>query len=222
MNQPITPPTLPKSTEWPAEIECTPEEYLAHYAAEFYEYANGKAIKMSPIHTRHNQLTRYLLRLFDSYNELHPIGKIENAPFVMELPELGKSREPDIQIILDTNPGHYTPTAMIGPADICIEIVSPESMQRDYTEKLEDYEKGGVGEYWILDHLRRDARFYRQAERTNPNDPPLFVSCPIDADGNYRTPALPGLVLHVPALWRDPLPGVAQTYAMVEAMLKSE
>ena len=140
----------------------------------------------------------------------------------MELPEIGHFREPDLQIILHTNPGALTPTAMIGPADICIEIVSPESMQRDYTEKLEEYEKGGVGEYWVLDPMRRDARFYRQAERANPDDPPLFISCPVDADGNYQTPALPGLVLHVPTLWRDPLPGVAETYAMVEAMLKGE
>jgi hypothetical protein len=28
-----------------------------------------------------------------------------------------------------------------------------------------------------------------------------------DADGNYRTPALPGLVLHVPTLWHEQLPG---------------
>ena len=43
---------------------------------------------------------------------------------------------------------------MNGAADICIEVISPESVIRDRGEKFEEYERGGVGEYWIFDYLR--------------------------------------------------------------------
>lgn len=60
-------------------------------------------------------------------------------------------REPDVQVILDNYPGEFTEIGMIGPADICIEIVSPESVTRDRGEKFSEYEQAGVTEYWIID-----------------------------------------------------------------------
>jgi hypothetical protein len=45
----------------------------------------------------------------------------------MSLPNVPAAREPDLQIILKSNPHEHSPTLMRGPADICIEIVSPES-----------------------------------------------------------------------------------------------
>ena len=49
----------------------------------------------------------------------------------------------------------------------------------------------------------------------------VFVRQPEDADGNYRTPLLPGLVVHVPTLWREKLPGPGAVVRAVEAMLHS-
>jgi Uma2 family endonuclease len=42
---------------------------------------------------------------------------------------------------------------MDGAADIVIELVSPESVHRDYGEKLYEYEQAGVPGYWIIDPL---------------------------------------------------------------------
>lgn len=43
-----------------------------------------------------------------------------------------------------------------GPADLVVEIVSPESRLRDRGEKFAEYELAGVSEYWLLDpELRR-------------------------------------------------------------------
>ena len=123
-------------------------------------------------------------------------------------------REPDLQVILNDNPGTLRPTFMDGPANICIEVVSPESVQCDHDAKFDEYEKGGVTEYWILDPIHRETRFYRL------NHDGLYVVHQANQDGDYQTPQLPGLRLHVPALWLSPLPGPSVIIDSVRAMLQ--
>jgi len=191
------------------------DEYMEKYAADFCEWVGGTVIKMSPATLRHVLLSSYLLVLFQTYFAFRPIGKLVAAPFVMKLAESGRSREPDLQIILNTNPGELTATAMNGPADICIEIVSPESDERDYGEKFVEYEKAGVREYWIIDSLRDMTTFYRQ------NDVRRYIRQAEDQDGNYLTPLLPGFALPVSTLWADPLPTPPEIVQAVEALLQS-
>ncbi|MEO8609479.1 MAG: Uma2 family endonuclease [Chloroflexota bacterium] len=191
------------------------EDYLEHYAANFCEWVDGEVIRMSPIHENHDKLSLYLAVLLEAFFEIKPIGTVRHDPFVMKLSAIKVSREPDLQVILNTNPGNLTPTYMDGPADICIEIVSPESVTRDHGEKFEEYEKGGVPEYWIIDAIHKETRFYRL------NEEGVYVRQVEDADGNYRTPNLPGLTLHVPTLWQENLPGPGAVVQAVQAMLKN-
>jgi Uma2 family endonuclease len=188
-------------------------EYLEKYAEHYCEWVNGTVIKMAPATRRHDETVRYGARLLEAYFEIKPIGLIQQAPFLMRLPT-GVNREPDLMVILKSNPNELTATSMNGAADVCIEVMSPESVLRDRGEKFEEYEKGGVGEYWIWDILRAEALFYRR------NEEGVFIRHDADADGNYRTPMLPGLVIHVPTLWREKLPGPIAIGRAVEAMLK--
>ena len=41
-------------------------------------------------------------------------------------------------------------TYLDGPADLVVEIVSPESAGRDRGEKYYEYEAAGIPEYWLL------------------------------------------------------------------------
>jgi Uma2 family endonuclease len=170
----------------------------------------GEVIKLSPVSDEHDLLAIYLRIVFDTYFSFNPIGRAKNASFVMRLEE--SYHEPDIQVILDTNPGEFTKTGMLGPADICIEVVSPESVARDYGKKFEEYEKAGVREYWIIDPLRQECRFHRLQESK------LYALIAPDTDGFYRTPLLPKLALHVPTLWAAELPNPIEIVRAVEAM----
>jgi Uma2 family endonuclease len=191
----------------------TEEQYMQDYAADFCEWINGTVIKMSPVHAKHDGLTRYLATLLDAYFERKPVGQIRQAPFVMVLPEVKRRREPDIQVILDDNPHNLTPTDMQGAADIVIEIVSPESIERDYGEKLHEYERGGVPEYWIIDPVESGARFYRL------NDDGAYVLQ--EHSGTYSTSRLPGLQIDVAVFWQDSLPGPAAISQAVAQMLQT-
>ena len=190
------------------------DEYLENYAHNFYELEAGSLVNMSPIHEDHDQLSRYLAHLFDAYFELRPIGKIRQAPFVMKISDQA-GREPDLQIILNANTSNLTPTYMGSAADIVIEIVSPESVARDHGQKFEEYEKAGVQEYWILDPIRKEARFYHL------NEDGVYVRQETDNQGYYRTALLPSLTLHVPTLWQEKLPGPSVIVRSVEEMLKA-
>ena len=51
-------------------------------------------------------------------------------------------------------------TYLDGPADVVVEIISPESRLRDRGEKFAEYEMGGVREYWLIDSERHEADWY--------------------------------------------------------------
>ena len=159
-------------------IPVTADEYLERYAADHYEWVKGVVVKMSPVSKKHALLVDYLKDFFRAYFTLNPIGAVFSEPFIMRLDAVEVIREPDLQIILNTNPGQLTETGMIGPADICIEVVSPESVARDYGKKFEEYEKAGVGEYWLIDPLRQECRFHRLGDTasTRPSSPTSTTS----------------------------------------------
>lgn len=189
--------------------------YMADYAADHCEWVEGYVIKMAPAELKHNDLIGYLYALLNAYFEFTPLGRTVLQPFVMRLPAFpNRRREPDLIVVLNDNLPNLRPTYMDGPADICIEIVSEGSVERDYGDKFVEYEKGGVKEYWTLDPLRDESRFYRL------NEAGRYMRYAEDAQGGYRTPALPGFVLHVPTLWADRLPGPAATVELVKLMLK--
>ena len=52
-----------------------------------------------------------------------------------------------------------------GPPDAAFEIVSPESIERDYVKKRRLYEKHRVGEYWIIDEMKETVTLLRLNKR---------------------------------------------------------
>lgn len=206
------PATLPGGDIIAAQVALT--DFLTHYEGH-YEWADGFVIRMSPVTAHHDQLHAYLRQLFDAYFERQPIATVRSDPFLMRLDTLRVARQPDLQIILHTNPGQLTETAMLGPADVCIEIVSPGSARVDYGEKLIEYETAGVTEYWIIDPQRQTATFYRRAANG------LFAPVTLAVDQLYITPLLPRFALTIPTLWQRPLPTISQILVTVAAQFNT-
>ncbi len=188
------------------------DEFHARYDG-FYEWVRGAIIQMAPVSMRHDQLTAYLRVLLATYLQLNPVGVVHSAPFPMRLLDGETQREPDLQLILNPNRARLTDTYMNGPADVAIEVVSPESVQRDHGEKFAEYEAAGVGEYWIVDPLRDEARFYRLDEDG------VYIPQGTDSGSYYTTPALPRFRLYVPTLWQTELPTTMDVVGAVRAML---
>jgi len=187
------------------------EDYLEHYAYDYCEWVDGTVIQLFPAGKSHNALIAYLAFLFQIYFEWKPIGEVIILLFPMKLRVINRGRMPDLIVCINDNPHPSTATFIDGPADICVEVISPESVGRDRGKKFDEYERGGVPEYWLIDPLRKEARFYRLdiSGHYQAHDP---------EEGFYRTPALPGFMLQVSTLWQEKLPLPSAMFAAVEAM----
>jgi Uma2 family endonuclease len=192
-------------------VDVDEAAYWTDYAATHHEWVKGVVIKMSPVRLIHEQLVAYLRDLLRAYGSVQDIaGTVVGDPYIMRLPE--SNRQPDLQVILGDNQANLTDTYMDGPADLCIEVVSPGSVATDYGEKLAEYEAGGVREYWIIDPERRRAQFNRLDAAGLYQIPPL-----VD-DTAYQTPYLPGFRLPLATLWQSPLPDFGAVWQMAQAM----
>ena len=192
------------------------QDYLDVWAEQHYEWVNGELIALSPARIIHNRHVDYLRDLLRAYLVLRPIGELFSEPTPLRLSS-STYREPDLMLVLNEGSvGRLTDTAVIGAADLCIEVVSPESTKRDYAIKRGEYERAGVREYWIIDSDRATAVFNRLA------DDGRYVVIDPDASETYTTPLLPGLRLHVPTLWTVPLPNMMQVIESVRGMLNEE
>jgi Uma2 family endonuclease len=191
-------------------------EYLERYAAHHAEWVDGMVIELAPVTEEHDDLTRYLSHVLDAYLVFNPIGKARREPFAMRAQQDRRHfREPDILLVLNEHLDRMQPTGVFGPADLCIEVVSPGSDTTDYVIKRDEYEQAGVQEYWLFDALRQAALFYRLGP-----DGRYALQYP-DAYGEYATPMLPRLRIHVPTLWRAPLPNMVEVLDAVKAMVSA-
>ena len=165
------------------------------------EWVEGEVVFMSPASTRHQLIAGFLYVAIRGFVEHHGLGTVLTAPFKIKLPGYGP--EPDILFLATVNTGRLRKAHLDGPADLIVEIVSPDSAERDRVKKYIAYEAAGVGEYWLIDPEHQSAEFYTlvngrydQADITG---------------GVYVSRTLPGFRLVVDWLWRTPLPTLVET-----------
>src|SRR5215510_7833057 len=124
------------------------------------EWVDGYVIMTSPASEPHQTIVDFFVQILGIYVQQRDLGRILSAPFQMKLSAVRSGREPDLLFIALENLGRLKKTYLDGPADLAIEVVSPESRLRDRGEKLAEYEMGGVREYWIIDPAEQRADFY--------------------------------------------------------------
>jgi Uma2 family endonuclease len=143
------------------------EAFLQQYDDTHAEWVNGEAIPKMPVSVKHQDTSMFLLSLLINWLAYHNLGKVYHPPLLVKLPlPEGKevAREPDIVVILNTNPGRFAEQYFDGAPDLIVEIVSPASRQTDRHVKYAEYEAAGVSEYWVLDPDRGYAEFFQRDE----------------------------------------------------------
>jgi len=176
------------------------EEYMAWGDEDVRsELVKGKVSIMSPISRTHQEIANFLTAILKIYTEEKDVGHILTAPFAMRIGDT-TVREPDLLFVSKTHQDRLTNTYLDGPADIVIEIISPESIGRDRGDKFVEYESAGIPEYWLIDPIRQQVEFYRLTgshyQLANPTE------------GIYKTTLLPNFFIQTNWLWQDPLPPV--------------
>ena len=191
-------PSIPEAMSYEEFLDWADEDTLA-------EWVNGKIFMTSPASNEHQDIAAFLTALLRIFVETHDLGVIRAAPFQMKMEH---GREPDLLFIASIHLSRLQRNYLDGPADLVVEIISPESTGCDRGEKFIEYEAGGVPEYWLLDPQRRWAEFYQlQGER--------YHLTYAGETGEYRARALPGFWLRVEWLWQQPLPKVLDVLRMI-------
>ena len=164
------------------------------------EWVDGEIIEMSPIFERHEDLSGFLKPLVRHFAEAYNLGVVRGEPFQMKPALSLPGRAPDFFFVATAHLDRLRSTYLEGPADLVVEIISPESRARDRGDKFFEYEAAGIPEYWLLDPIREQAEFYQ----LDPGG--IYRPAVLDAQGRYQSVVLPSLWLQVSWLWQTPLP----------------
>jgi Uma2 family endonuclease len=164
------------------------------------EWVDGEVIVMSPASLSHQQILSFLAALLQHFAEANELGLVLFAPFQMRLRARPSGREPDVIFIASDRLDKLQNVYLDGPADVAVEIISPDSRARDRGDKYYEYEQAGVREYWLIDPARKQAEFYRLGSNG------IYSAVMMGDDGIFHSDAIEGLWLKVDWLWQDPLP----------------
>ncbi len=195
----------------PTSLKMSYESFLVWAGDEdtHAEWVNGEVISIMPAKYVHQVIATFLDRLLGLFVTLFDLGQVLTAPFEIKLIPGYSSREPDIFFVAKANLPRLSEDRLTGPADLIVEIVSNDSVKRDRKDKLQEYCRAGVREYWIIDNRPRQQR----AEFYQLNATGQYEAAPI-VDGIYRSVVLPNFWLRVEWLWQES-PNIWQALAEV-------
>jgi Uma2 family endonuclease len=170
---------------------------------------DGVIYMASPDNTDANDLFMWLGGVLDLYVEEKGLGKVYGSRVAFRISET-ESPEPDIAFVRKDRLHLVQRGFVQGGPDLAIEIVSPESIERDYERKRQQYQDAQVPEYWIVDEIEEKVLLLR-----------------LDAGGTYRevrprkgvlrSQAVPGFWLRPEWLWQQPRPKKTEVLAQLLA-----
>jgi Uma2 family endonuclease len=167
---------------------ATPATRDRHYTFEDFlvlvredekaDLLDGVIYVASPDSPEHNSLCGWLDRLMGGFADELDLGTVFISRVAFRI--TGKrGPEPDLAFVTKRRLGQVRKGFVDGPPDIAVEVVSLDSVERDYGAKRDTYERGGVREYWIIDPRQRKAVFLRRFRgrfREVPLDGTIFES----------------------------------------------
>lgn len=187
-----------------AEVELyfpTEEEFEAWCDEDVKaEYVDGRVIMHSPASIRRVDIVSFLVTLLKLFVAKHDLGVVLGPELQVRL-RPGLRRVPDLLFVAKERTDILRETFVEGPPDLVIEIVSPDSIARDWREKYLEYEQAGVSEYWVIDPQAQRMDVY-QLEKAGR------YKALVAEEGVYHSRVVSGFWLRTGWLWQEPLPNV--------------
>jgi Uma2 family endonuclease len=113
---------------------------------------DGVIYLASPDNTDANEIFMWLGFLMDLFVEECQLGQVYGSRVATRFDDK-TAPEPDILFVSKKHLGRVKRGGVEGAPDVAVEIVSPDSIDRDYNLKRQKYEAAGVAEYWIVDEI---------------------------------------------------------------------
>jgi Uma2 family endonuclease len=159
---------------------------------------DGVIYMASPENTDANKLFFWLGTLLDLYVEEKDLGDVFGSRVAVRLDDTN-APEPDLLFVSKDREDQIERGGIRGPADLAIEIVSPDSVERDYTRKRRKYEEFGIREYWIIDEHEEKVTLLRLSSKGKYREVR-------PKGGILRSEVVPGFWIRISWLWQHPRP----------------
>ena len=210
--RPVLPPSDPEQLWDLAErlngrpvpgVRLTERQFVDWCPAEVAaEWVDGEVVLIPPETPAGNNRRLFLAVVIREFVEHHDLGHVFTGTVPVRLPGRRRRRIPDVVFVAAARSQIIGDTFIAGAPDLIAEVVSPDSVTRDWVDKRDDYQRAGVREYWIADH--RHERFAAYALHGKG-----YRAIHPDDDGRVHSRVLKGLHVRPAWLWRSPLPKVA-------------
>ncbi len=171
--------------------KLTFEQFLAQYPeeGEKFELVNGEIVKVQATRA-HKNVSRYLVKAFDRESERLGLNYVVDKDIVIRtVNSVGQEqgRMPDVSVVKESiwNANVTAYGALREPIQLAVEVCST-NWDDDYIDKLQEYERLRIAEYWIVDYLAIASRNYLG----NPKIPTVFVHQLVDE--KYQVQAFKG------------------------------
>ena len=162
------------------------------------EYVYGKVIIMSPESTRDERTRWSIGTILGLFVEYHNLGEVF-SPNLQIRPQPRLRRIPDLMFISRERLHLLQEAHLEGAPDLVMEIVSPDSRERDEQDKYQEYAAFGIREYWIIAPLTKQVNVYHLTNQGKYEPLP-------PASGVYRSVVIPGFFVSPQWLWGQPPP----------------
>lgn len=149
-----------------------------------YEFVDGEIVRILATR-KHDIIAEFLTDIFRDESKQHNLnywvsGRIAIA--TTNKNDRQQGRNPDISVVdraeWESHPTAYS--ALLDPIQLVVEVVST-NWEDDYVDKLDEYQRLGITEYWIVDYLAIGSREYLG----NPKEPAVFVYT-LNEEGVYH------------------------------------
>lgn len=174
-------------------------EFAKVKEGRLYELGRGRIVVSDVPKPRHGIQVVTIRDQFVLYKAAHPqhiYAIFEGCDCKLLIPLLESERHPDLSIYTTRPPSNDDKAWRRWLPELVIEVISLGSETRDYVEKLEEYLKIGVQEYWIVDFPRRRMVVFRRRRDK-------WVEQTIAAGQIYRPRLFPGLAFDIGAVFAE-------------------
>ncbi len=171
------------------------EQYLSGPPDEFKSELIYGELVVSPSPTDYHQDLQFdLEHLLRRWVKAHNLGWVWHD-LDMVLDELKDvAYRPDLIFLAKEHQGRRKKGRVFGPADLCVEILSPFDKPKRLRRKFSDYERYEVAWYWILDPQARTLEENQLVKGV------YVCRSEIEGDGWFQPGLFPELQLRLPPL----------------------
>ncbi|HBE30110.1 MAG TPA: hypothetical protein DDW76_02405 [Cyanobacteria bacterium UBA11369] len=166
-------------------------EFVQQYPDGYgiFELVNGEIVRVEPTRA-HKNVARFLVKSFDREIDRLELDYIVDKDILIRTVTANgqeQGRNPDVSVVKASlwNSNVTAYGALVEPIQLAVEVTST-NWEDDYVDKLDEYQRLGIAEYWIVDYLAIASRNYLG----NPKVPTVFVYQLID--GQYQVQAFKG------------------------------